>query len=122
MEETGKTATGKSPLSSKNEILSGCQAQTIFNHITSKWGVKTIIVLMQGELRFSQLKRHLHNITDRMLIKTLHELEEDGLICREFNETERNKAFYSLSSEGNELAVILKSVTEWVQSFSTRSS
>jgi len=44
-------------------------AQNMFNRITSKWAVQVLVVLKEERLRFSQLKKHLHTVTDRMLIK-----------------------------------------------------
>lgn len=92
-------------------------AQDMFSTITSKWAVRTLLVLRERELRFSQLKKHLHTVTDRMLIKTLHELEAEGFICRNVSETGCKKVFYSLSSKGRELAALLQPLTAWLRDY-----
>lgn len=92
-------------------------AQNMFNRITSKWAVQVLVVLKEERLRFSQLKKHLHTVTDRMLIKTLHELEADGFIRRNVSEADCKKIFYSLSPAGNELAALLQLLTAWLHGY-----
>ena len=96
---------------------SGYGNQGVFSRVTSKWGTKTLVALKDGELRFSELKKQLDNITDRMLIKTLQELESDGFIMRNFSGTGSKKVFYNLSPAGHELAVLLKTLTFWINSY-----
>lgn len=117
MKMSDKTFIGQYQNCSKKPEKAENAAQNMFRRITSKWGVQTLVLLIEGELRFSQLKKHLIKITDRMLIKTLHELEDDGLICRKASETDRKKVFYSLSPEGHELAALLHPLTEWLQEY-----
>ncbi|MDF7788483.1 winged helix-turn-helix transcriptional regulator [Pantoea stewartii] len=92
-------------------------AQNMFTRITSKWAVQVLVALKEGNLRFSQLKKNLHTVTDRMLIKTLHELEADGFICRNVYEVDCKKIFYSLSPEGDELAALLQHLTAWLRGY-----
>ncbi|MDV5356238.1 winged helix-turn-helix transcriptional regulator [Enterobacter asburiae] len=92
-------------------------AQNMFSRITSKWAVQVLIALKEGNLRFSQLKKNLHTVTDRMLIKTLHELEADGFIYRKVSEVDCKKILYSLSPEGHELAALLQPLTAWLRGY-----
>lgn len=90
--------------------------QGIFNHITSKWGTLTLITLKNSDLRFSQIKK-IQSITDRMLIKTLHELETDGLVCKKVTGDEKRRVVYSLSPAGYELTLMLEELTDWIHDF-----
>lgn len=53
--------------------------------------MQVLVVLKDRNLRFSQLKKNLHTVTDRMLIKTLHELGADGFICRNLYDVDCKK-------------------------------
>lgn len=92
-------------------------AQNMFSRIPSKWAVQVLVVLKDRNLRFSQLKKNLHTVTDRMLIKTLHELEADRFICRNASEVDCKKILYSLSPEGHELAALLQPLTAWLHCY-----
>ena len=49
---------------------------------TSRWGVVTLAVLLDGPVRFSALRREIGGISDRMLSQTLRLFEIDGLVNR----------------------------------------
>lgn len=117
MKTNDKTFMGQYQICSLKQEKAENIAQNMFSRITRKWAVQTLVLLIEGELRFSQLKRHLIEVTDRMLIKTLNELQADGLICRKASETDRKKVFYSLSPEGHELAALLHPLTEWLHHY-----
>jgi DNA-binding HxlR family transcriptional regulator len=59
-----------------------CPSRLVLNHVTSRWGVLALIVLQDGTLRFSMLRRRIGGVSERMLAQTLRVLEEDGFILR----------------------------------------
>ena len=57
---------------------------TLFHRLVSgKWKILILWYLSSGELRFSEIKRKLPDVTQKMLTNQLRSLEEDGLIHRE---------------------------------------
>ena len=59
----------------------GCPVETTLSFLDGKWkGVILYHLLVDGTLRFSELRRRLQAVTQRMLTKQLRELEEQGLV------------------------------------------
>src|SRR3546814_18150013 len=59
-----------------------CPSRNILKHVTSSWGVLTLIALRPGTLRFSALRRKVNGVSERMLAQTLQQLEGHGLLVR----------------------------------------
>lgn len=79
-----------------------------------KW--KPIILYhlgQEGVRRFSELRRGMPEVTDRMLTRQLRELEADGLISREVYKQVPPRVEYTLTSLGLGLFPILVSMREW---------
>ena len=58
----------------------GCPVEAALELIGGKWKGVALYHLMQRTIRFNELKRQMHSVTQRMLTKQLRELEADGLI------------------------------------------
>lgn len=93
-----------------------CPLQLSMSLISGKWkGVIIWFLLMNKILRFGQLKKRINenstkHITDKMLIQSLRELEQDGLIKRKVYAVVPPKVEYSLSKKGLQLKPIIKSL------------
>ncbi|SQD98014.1 Transcriptional regulator, HxlR family [Parafrankia sp. Ea1.12] len=59
-----------------------CRVRTIMDRVGDKWSVAVVTELTAGPRRFSELKRALPGINQRMLTSTLRVLERDGLVTR----------------------------------------
>ena len=83
----------------KPDVLSErCPSRGILNHITSRWGVLVLIALQDKTLRFSELRRTIGGVSERMLSQTLKVLEEDGFIARKAYEVVPPHVEYSLTA------------------------
>lgn len=81
---------------------------------TGKCKIRILLHLVQNEkMRFSELKRAIPNITEKMLIKNLRELEIDDLVYRVAYPCIPPKVEYFLSDHGKELIPILDKLHEW---------
>jgi DNA-binding HxlR family transcriptional regulator len=60
----------------------GCAVEATLRLIDGKWKGVILYHLMDGTLRFNEIRRRLANVTQRMLTNQLREMEADGLIAR----------------------------------------
>lgn len=91
-----------------------CAFEITIDLIGGKW--KSLIIWhlgTKGILRFSQIKRLMPNITQKMLTQQLRELEENHLIIRKVYAVVPPKVEYSLSETGKQLIPILNQLCDW---------
>lgn len=96
-------------------LAAACPSREVLNHVTSRWGVLILIVLEDGTRRFSQLRRTIGGVSERMLSQTLHWLEADGLVKRVAYEVVPPHVEYSLTPKGREAAEKVRVLADWVQ-------
>lgn len=93
-----------------------CRAtREILDRVGDKWSVLVVVSLSQGSQRFSQLKRDLDGISQRMLTVTLRALERDGLVLRTVHPTNPPQVEYELTSLGESLLEPVSSLAIWAQ-------
>lgn len=85
----------------------------VLGRIGSKWTVYVIMALVSGPMRFSELKRHIEGISQKMLTATLRDLEEDGFVTRKVTPTIPPRVDYELTEMGLELKTPLAAIGEW---------
>ncbi|MGP1397595.1 MAG: winged helix-turn-helix transcriptional regulator [Inquilinaceae bacterium] len=91
----------------------GCPVEAALELIGGKWKGLALYHLMDGPIRFNELKRQMGDVTQRMLTKQLRELEADGLIHREVFPVVPPKVEYSLTPKGESLRTIIMALREW---------
>lgn len=96
-----------------NEYTYNCPVELTLNTIMGKWKALILWQLSKGTKRYSELKRILPNITDKMLAQQLKELENDNIIIRKVYPVVPPKVEYSLAEFGKEIQPILKSMQQW---------
>ena len=100
----------------RGEVFSAdCPSREIMKHITNKWGVLTLVALMNRTLRYSDLRRKLEGISEKMLSHTLQLLEEDGFIIRTAYPVIPPHVEYTLSPLGNEIAPKIRELVDWIE-------
>lgn len=90
-----------------------CGMELTMDIIGGKWKGVILWNLRNRTLRFSQLKRRLHSVTQKMLTQQLRELEEDGLINRKVFPQVPPKVEYSLTEYGKTIVPVLYSIYQW---------
>ncbi|GAB3818001.1 winged helix-turn-helix transcriptional regulator [Kribbella italica] len=93
-----------------------CPSRVILEHVTSRWGVLVLIALLDRSYRFSELRRHIGGVSEKMLAQTLQALERDGFVHRAAQPVIPPRVDYSLTPLGVEAATHVRSITEWVES------
>ncbi|MFM2431691.1 MAG: hypothetical protein RLZZ511_2904 [Cyanobacteriota bacterium] len=81
--------------------------------IADKWVVAVLYLLSQGTKRYGELQKEIGDISQRMLTRTLRDLERNGLIDRKVYPVVPPMVEYSLTPLGKTLNVVLKSLCEW---------
>ncbi|PPK70450.1 helix-turn-helix domain-containing protein [Actinokineospora auranticolor] len=81
-----------------------CPGRAVMEHIASRWGVLVLAVLLDGTLRFSELRRAVGGVSEKMLAQTLQALERDGLVHREVRPVIPPHVDYSLTAVGVPIA------------------
>ncbi|MBC6696137.1 helix-turn-helix transcriptional regulator [Terrisporobacter mayombei] len=85
-----------------------CPMKLVHKLISGKWKILILWYLCGGALRFSDLKRKLPNVTQKMLTNQLRSLEDDGLIYRNVYPVFPPKVEYGLTDLGNSITPMLK--------------
>jgi DNA-binding HxlR family transcriptional regulator len=98
-------------------MAAACPSRGVLKHMTSRWGVLVLIALQQGETqRFSQLRRTIGGVSERMLAQTLQWLEQDGLVLRVSHPVVPPHVEYSLTPLGVEAAEHVRQLADWIES------
>lgn len=90
-----------------------CPVTATVSVIGGKWKPIILWILFQDKRRFSELKRFIPLITQKMLTQQLRELEQDGIVHREVFPVVPPQVEYSLTSKGYSLAPILRAMEHW---------
>ena len=107
-------ATALSELFPGGVFPSACPSRTVLNHVTSTWGVLVLAALTDGSLRWSELRRAVEGVSEKMLAQTLRTLEGDGFVAREVAPTTPPQVSYSLTALGVELTEHLFGLLEFL--------
>lgn len=65
-----------------NLFAEQCPSREVLKHVTSRWGVLILVALRDGTHRFSDLRRKMGGVSEKMLAQSLQALEQDGFINR----------------------------------------
>jgi DNA-binding HxlR family transcriptional regulator len=89
------------------------QLETTLQVIGGKWKSRVLYHVMAGPQRTGELKRLLPDITQKMLVQTLRELESDGIISRKMFNQVPPKVEYSLTELGHSLEPVMEALCHW---------
>ena len=99
-----------------NYELPACPVEATLELIGGKWKGIILYYLLDGRLRFSELKRQIGCVTQRMLTKQLRELESAGLVNRIVYAEVPPKVEYELTEEGKSLKPVINALKKWGES------
>jgi len=85
----------------------------ILARIGDKWSVLVVVRLGGGTKRFSELRRELHGISQKMLTTTLRGLERDGFVTRTVTPSIPPRVDYELTDLGRDLLVPVSALGKW---------
>ena len=100
----------------RGDLLSAdCPSRDVLKHMTSRWGVLVLVMLLGGMHRFNELRRKIGGVSEKMLSQTLQALELDGLIARKSLPVIPPHVEYSLTPLGQEAAQHLEVMVDWIE-------
>jgi DNA-binding HxlR family transcriptional regulator len=111
----------RAPASLSDQLLRGdlmaaaCPSREVLKHVTSRWGVLVLIALHGQTRRFSELRRLIGGVSERMLAQTLQWLEHDGLVDRVAYPVVPPHVEYSLTPLGQEAAERVRLLADWIE-------
>jgi len=91
----------------------GRDTRRILDLIGDKWSLLVIHTLEQGTLRFSELRRLIEAISQRVLTRTLRQLERNGLVTRTVVPTIPPKVSYALTPLGLSMLEAVRPLLVW---------
>jgi DNA-binding HxlR family transcriptional regulator len=97
-------------------LTGDCRAiSEVLARIGDKWTVLVVNLLGEGPKRFSEIKREVGGISQRMLTLTLRALERDGLVVRTVYPTVPPRVEYELTRLGHSLLEPVSGLGRWAQ-------
>ena len=90
-----------------------CPYRLVLEHVTSRWGVLVLMELLERPYRFSELRRAIGRVSEKMLTQTLQTLERDGLVHRDAKPVIPPRVDYSLTDLGREAATQVRALAVW---------
>jgi len=96
-------------------MAAACPSRGVLRHLTSRWGVLVLIALQSGTHRFSDLRRKIGGVSERMLAQTLQFLEADGIVERRDYQTVPPRVEYTLTPLGVEAAEKVAALADWIE-------
>ncbi|MET9442891.1 helix-turn-helix domain-containing protein [Streptomyces sp. NPDC006610] len=93
----------------------GCEVRQILDRVADKWSLLVIALLENRRLRFTELRREIDGVSQRMLTVTLRQLERDGLVRRTVHPVVPPRVDYELTPLGATLHTTIRSLVTWTE-------
>jgi len=101
------------PRHSRFDCAPGCSVEAAISLIDGKWKCVILFHLLEGTIRFNEIRRRVPAVTQRTLTNQLRELEMDGLIARKVYAEVPPKVEYSLTELGRSMTPVLGALKAW---------
>ena len=99
------------PVSKKK--ISPCPIDAMLSVVDGRWKGTILWRLSEGPMRTSELHRSIPGITERMLIRHLQDLVQDGILVRQHDAETPRRVLYSISEYGLTLTPVLEVICAW---------
>lgn len=106
----------------KSNAFAACPVTFVMERIGGYWKPIILFSLLTGTKRYSELKKSIPAITEKVLIQHLKQMEADGLIVRRSKPVVPPFVTYELSGQGKALRPVLYAMAEWAVSYGGKQS
>ena len=106
-----------SELASTSKYLLNTSLEQLLGRYCNCWSLKVLFAMEEATnvpMRFKDIREKTGSRSDKMLHKTLINLDDDGLIRKRFHQDNPNRPDYTLTERGRSLLVILHQLRDWV--------
>ncbi|MCF0148531.1 MAG: helix-turn-helix transcriptional regulator [Clostridium sp.] len=100
-----------------NDLHETCPMILVHKLISGKWKILILWYLVNGPLRFGDIKRNLPNVTQKMLTNQLRSLEADNLIYRKVYAVIPPKVEYGLTEMGKRIIPVLEAMHNYGEEY-----
>lgn len=97
------------------ELTQSCEIRDLLDRLADKWSLLVVELLGDGTRRFTQLRREIDGISQRMLTLTLRRLERDGLVKRTVHAVVPPQVDYELTPLGASLLEAIGPLVAWTR-------
>ncbi|MEU1879920.1 helix-turn-helix domain-containing protein [Streptosporangium sp. NPDC020072] len=97
------------------DVRADCDVRNILDRVADKWSLLVIALLDRQTMRFSELRRTVDGVSQRMLTVTLRNLERDGLVKRTVYPVVPPRVEYELTPLGISLHEVIKTLVIWTE-------
>jgi DNA-binding HxlR family transcriptional regulator len=108
---TGDTGSGAPDI----RATMSCEIRHLLDRLADKWSLLVVELLGDETLRFSDLRRQIDGISQRMLTLTLRNLERDGLVTRTVYPVVPPRVEYRLTPLGSSLLEAIAPLVAWTR-------
>lgn len=120
MKKTEKKLTANISLTEKFKkgdlFAAPCPSRHVLKHVCSQWGVLALMALRERKvMRFSELRRKLGGVSEKMLAQSLQSLVNDGFINRKSFPVVPPHVEYSLTEMGEEIVEHVANLADWIE-------
>lgn len=98
-----------------NLFAEQCPSRDVLKHVTSRWGVLILVALRDGTHRFSDLRRKMGGVSEKMLAQSLQALELDGFVNRVSYPVVPPHVEYSLTPLGEQVSDKVTALADWIE-------
>jgi DNA-binding HxlR family transcriptional regulator len=99
----------------KVEETQACELRDLLDRLADKWSLLVVELLGEGRQRFTELRREIDGISQRMLTLTLRRLERDGLVRRTVHPVVPPRVDYELTPLGAALLEAVGPLVAWTR-------
>ena len=97
--------------------LPTCPVETTLLMISDKWKALILRDLLNGTMRFGELRRSVGNVSQKVLTSNLRQMERDGLVHRKVYAEVPPRVEYSLTETGKSLRPVINAMRDWGVSY-----
>lgn len=91
-----------------------CPVRNVLDRLSDKWTTLVLLTLGEyGTLRFNEIRKHISDVSEKMLTVSLRKLEADGLISRTVYPVIPPKVEYELTDLGKDFLPLIHSISNW---------
>ena len=92
-----------------------CPSRAVLDDMSGRWGLLVLAALLDGPLRFNELRRRVDGVSMKMLSQALQALERDGLVSRTPAPGRSQRVDYALTDLGRDGATRILELVRWIE-------